>query len=118
MSRIITVECPRCFGRGIYTPWDGVCFKCGGSGKVWGKEWTAEERAKLDRANEKRNAKKEAIRQAKLEANKKENMEKYPWLAEIDADTLRGLPLELYYGAIGGGRVLSPRQADVIKNHY
>ena len=65
------VPCPRCDGKGVYiigvcngqpvlSPVDsGVCFKCGGTGKEWGKwkEYTPEYEAKLAERREKRRAK-------------------------------------------------------------
>lgn len=80
------VECDRCGGKGIYyigvrngqplPSWvdNGVCFKCGGSGKVAGKwkEYTPEYEAKL-----------EARRKAKAEKWEKEHAEE---IAKAEAE--------------------------------
>lgn len=72
-------ECPRCSGVGIYyigtvngrpqPSWvdEGICFQCGGSGKVIGKwkEYTPEYEAKLEAQRAKRRAKAEAELEAK-----------------------------------------------------
>ncbi len=76
------ITCDRCGGRGYYaigvmnghpvlSPHDGgVCWKCGGTGKVHGKwiERTAEYQAKLDA----RRAERQAKRQAEWEAKQAE----------------------------------------------
>lgn len=98
------IQCPRCGGYGIYYmgvcngelvpahPDEGVCYRCGGSGKVIEtiKEYTPEYLAKLDakrireqqkfeaeRARiEAENAKREAEEQAKREAKEKAEAER------------------------------------------
>lgn len=82
------IECDRCNGKGIYyigvcngqlvPSWvdQGVCFKCGGSGKVHGKwkEYTPEYEAKLEarrRAKAEAQAKAYEEEQARLEAERK-----------------------------------------------
>lgn len=82
------VECDRCQGKGIYyigvcngqlVPShvdQGVCFKCGGSGKVSGKwkEYTPEYAEKLEakrRAKAEARAKEYADEQARIEAERK-----------------------------------------------
>ena len=73
------MECPRCSGAGIYyigtvngrpqPSWvdEGICFQCGGSGKVIGKwkEYTPEYEAKLEAKRAERRAKAEAEMEAK-----------------------------------------------------
>lgn len=87
------VTCDRCYGNGYYvvgilngvpvlSPYDGgVCWKCGGTGKVKGKwiERTPEYQAKLDarreakhRAEAEKRAKEQAEREAKEEAERAE----------------------------------------------
>lgn len=81
-------QCDRCGGHGYYAvgvhngelvlayPDDGICYKCGGRGKVietW-IERTPEYKAKLDAKREAKRAKEQAERaaeQAKLEAERK-----------------------------------------------
>ena len=86
------VECPRCFGKGIYyigtmngRPLpsyvdNGICFQCGGAGKVEGKwkEYTPEHQAKLDAQRAKRT-------QARIEAWEKERAERERQEAERKA---------------------------------
>ena len=71
--------CNRCFGSGIYTwggtvngvaMYSGVCYKCGGSGKVTEKviERTPEYQAKLDAKREAQHAKKQAEYEARMAA--------------------------------------------------
>lgn len=75
------VPCDRCDGKGIYyigvhngellPSWvdNGICFKCGGIGKVEGKwkEYTPEYEQKLAERRAKRNAKLRAEQEAELE---------------------------------------------------
>lgn len=88
------VTCPRCGGSGIFfvavhngqgvpaRPDAGVCYKCGGSGKVKGKwiERTPEYQAKLDARREAKQKKKmeelEAKRKAEYDSNYKESLQK------------------------------------------
>lgn len=80
----VLTNCDRCGGSGFMPYWvdGGVCFKCGGSGKVWEqeKEYTPERRAQLDAQNAKRAERKaekvEAQRQAEYETNKAESLAK------------------------------------------
>jgi hypothetical protein len=64
------VRCGKCDGAGYIQCYsfivNGVCFACGGSGKVTAKDrvYTAEKNAKLDRARDVRNAEKTAARNA------------------------------------------------------
>lgn len=88
------VTCDRCNGRGLFIvrvennrlipaqPDSGVCYKCGGRGKVMGawKEYTEEYRAKLDAQNAKGAAKKKAELEEKRKAEYESNGIK--WLAE------------------------------------
>lgn len=73
------VQCDRCGGTGTYVwgaiingcpQYAGVCFKCGGAGKVWGKwiERTPEHQAKLDARRKARHEKEQAERRAYYEA--------------------------------------------------
>ena len=60
---------------------NGVCWKCGGAGKVWEivKEYTPEHMAKLEKARAKRAAKaaaENAAREAEIEAERKEREER------------------------------------------
>lgn len=87
------IECDRCQGKGIYyigvcngrlVPSyvdAGVCFKCGGSGKVLGKwkEYTPEHEAKLEEQRRKRAEKRAAewkAKQEQIEAERKAEEEK------------------------------------------
>lgn len=102
MARLIKVDkngtkyyegyrpCSRCDGKGIYiigvcngrpvpSPVDsGVCFKCGGSGKEWGKwkEYTPEYEAKLMERRRKKAEKEAEQARAEREAREKEEAER------------------------------------------
>lgn len=82
----VLVDCPRCGGSGVIifavinnipvpTQVDnGVCWKCGGTGKVWGKqiERTPEYEAKLEARRKAKAEKKEKEHQEKLDQIRKE----------------------------------------------
>jgi RecJ-like exonuclease len=107
------VDCWKCNGRGQYAHF-GVCFVCKGFGKQEVIVRTEEEQAKVDARNEKR-------REAKRMKNVNRNVELYPWLKDFDKTTLREgtLPMDLYDRAMTwGSSVLTPRQAEVIRNHF
>lgn len=113
------VPCPRCDGKGVYiigvcngqpvlSPVDsGVCFKCGGTGKEWGKwkEYTPEYEAKLEERRRKRAEKREAeleearkAREAELETERKAEEERLKAEAErIAAEKAKSN----FVGAIG-----------------
>ena len=99
------INCTRCDGKGVYiigvcngqpvlSPVDnGVCFKCGGSGKQMGKwkEYTPEYEAKLAERREKRRAKQlaehaEEIAQQERERQEREEAERRELEARLKAE--------------------------------
>lgn len=99
------INCTRCDGKGVYiigvcngqpvlSPVDnGVCFKCGGSGKQMGKwkEYTPEYEAKLAERREKRRAKyleehAEEIAQQERERQEREEAERRELEARLKAE--------------------------------
>lgn len=109
------ITCDRCDGKGIYyigvcngelVPShidEGICFKCGGAGKVMGKwiERTAEYQAKLDAKREAKRAKEQAEREAQeAERQAKEEAEKAEKAAE-EARIKAQKAISQYVGEIG-----------------
>lgn len=103
------VECDRCQGRGEYwcggmidgrPMYAGVCFKCGGSGKMESKwvERTPEYQAKLDAKREAKNAKTRAEREAKENAMMLASMQER---AEREAAEAARKAISQYVGTIG-----------------
>lgn len=103
------VECDRCGGTGTYVwgaiingnpQYSGVCFKCGGSRKVWRKwiERTPEYQAKLDAKREaKYKAQAEAFAKAQAEAEAKRKAEEAEREAKIKAEKA----ISQYVGNVG-----------------
>jgi predicted Fe-S protein YdhL (DUF1289 family) len=113
------IPCSRCEGRGIYVIGvcngqlvpshvdNGICFKCGGSGKQLGKwkEYTPEYEAKLEARRKARLEKKLAEEQAELEARQKEEearrLEEKKRIEEQNAKLLAEKAKSHYVGTVG-----------------
>ena len=113
------IECDRCGGAGIYyigvhngkplPSWvdGGVCFKCGGEGKVEGewKEYTPEYEAKLEARRAKRAEEQARIwaeEQAKIEAERKAKEEAERIAQEEEERRIREQKAKSqYFGQIG-----------------
>lgn len=109
------VPCDRCNGEGIYyigtlngKPLpsyvdSGVCFKCGGRGKIVGKwkEYTPEHEAKLE-AQRRRRAEKQAVERKAKEAERRAKQEEEEAKARAEAERVKAEKAKSQYvGNIG-----------------